>query len=88
MTEFSSKFERLRLAICRDCFDAKIGLRYVQHVEWNKRAFKLRNISIRKEITKFSSKFERLRCAICRDCIDAEIDVRYVRRVEWSGNTV
>jgi hypothetical protein len=49
------------------------------------RAFKLRNFSIRKEITKMSSKFESLCFEICSDCLDTEIGVRYVRRVEWSG---
>jgi hypothetical protein len=52
------------------------------------RAFKLRNISVRIEITEFSSKFERLRFAICRDCFVAEFGVRYFRRVEWSGKSV
>jgi hypothetical protein len=52
------------------------------------KAFKRRNISIRKEITTFSSKFESLRFAICRDGFDAEIGVHYVLRVEWSGNNV
>jgi hypothetical protein len=52
------------------------------------RAFKLRNISIRSEITKFSSKFECLRFAICRYCFDVEIGVHYVLRVEWSGKSV
>jgi hypothetical protein len=33
ITEFSSKFEILRFAICRDCFDAEIGVRYVGRVE-------------------------------------------------------
>jgi hypothetical protein len=35
ITEFSSKFERFRFAICRDCFDTKIGVRYVRRVEWS-----------------------------------------------------
>jgi hypothetical protein len=52
------------------------------------RAFKLRNISIRKEITKLSSKFESLRFAISRECFDTEIGVLYIRSVEWSGKTV
>jgi hypothetical protein len=52
------------------------------------RAFKLRNISSRKEITKMSSKFESMRFVICRDCLDPEIGVRYFRRVEWSGKGV
>jgi hypothetical protein len=33
LTEFSSKFERLRFAICRDCFGAEIVVRYVRRVE-------------------------------------------------------
>jgi hypothetical protein len=33
--EFSSKIERLRFAICRDCFYAEIGVRYVPLVEWS-----------------------------------------------------
>jgi hypothetical protein len=52
------------------------------------RAFNLRNISIKTELTEFSSKFERLRFAICRDCFGAEIDGRYFQRVEWSGMSV
>jgi hypothetical protein len=31
---FSSKFERLRFAICRDCFEAEIDMQYVGRVEW------------------------------------------------------
>jgi ABC-type phosphate transport system auxiliary subunit len=31
--EISSKFERLRVTICRDCFDAEIDDRYVRRVE-------------------------------------------------------
>jgi hypothetical protein len=34
VTEFSAIFERLRFAICRDCFDTEIGVRYVRPVEW------------------------------------------------------
>jgi hypothetical protein len=34
ITEFSPKFESLRFAICRDCFDTEIGVRYVRPVEW------------------------------------------------------
>jgi hypothetical protein len=33
ITEFSSKFERLRFAICRNCFDAEIGVPYVRRVK-------------------------------------------------------
>jgi hypothetical protein len=33
MTEFSSKFERLRFAIFRHCFEAEIGVLYVRRVE-------------------------------------------------------
>jgi hypothetical protein len=33
ITEFSPKFESLRSAICRDCFDTEIGVRYVRRVE-------------------------------------------------------
>jgi hypothetical protein len=36
LTEFSSKFERLRFAICRDCFGAEIVVRYVRLVEWSR----------------------------------------------------
>jgi hypothetical protein len=25
----------LRFAMCRDCFDAEIGVRYVRRVEWS-----------------------------------------------------
>jgi hypothetical protein len=35
ITEFSSEFERLRFAICRDCSDAEIGVRYFRRVEWS-----------------------------------------------------
>jgi hypothetical protein len=35
ITKFSSKFERLRFAICRDSFDAGVGVRYVQRGEWS-----------------------------------------------------
>jgi hypothetical protein len=35
ITEFSTKFERLRLATCRDCYDAEIGVRYVRREEWS-----------------------------------------------------
>jgi hypothetical protein len=35
MTEFSSKFVRLRFAICTDSVDAEIGVRYVRRVEWS-----------------------------------------------------
>jgi hypothetical protein len=35
VTEFSPKFESLRFAICRDCFDAEIAVRYVRRVEWS-----------------------------------------------------
>jgi hypothetical protein len=34
-TEFSSKFERLRFAICKDCFDTEIDMQYVRRVEWS-----------------------------------------------------
>jgi hypothetical protein len=34
VTEFSSKFESLRFAICSICFDAEITVRYVKLVEW------------------------------------------------------
>jgi hypothetical protein len=34
MTEISLKFERLRFAICGDCFDAEIDMQYVSRVEW------------------------------------------------------
>jgi hypothetical protein len=35
MTEFSPKFERLRIAFCRDCFGADTVVRYVRFVEWS-----------------------------------------------------
>jgi hypothetical protein len=35
ITEFSSKLERLHFAICRDCFDAEIGVHYVRSIEWS-----------------------------------------------------
>jgi hypothetical protein len=35
ITEFSSKFEILRFAICRDRFDAEIAVRYVRRGEWS-----------------------------------------------------
>jgi hypothetical protein len=88
ITEFASKYERLRFAIFRDSFDAEIGVRYVRRVEWSRRSVRCRNISIRNEITQLSSKFERLGFAICRDSVDAEICVHYLRRVECSGKTV
>jgi hypothetical protein len=34
ISEFSSKFEGLRFAICRDCFDAEIHMQCVRRVEW------------------------------------------------------
>jgi hypothetical protein len=34
-TQHLSKFERLRFAICRDCFGAEIDGRYFQRVEWS-----------------------------------------------------
>jgi hypothetical protein len=37
ITEFSSKFERLRFVICKDCFDAEIAVRYVRRVEWSEK---------------------------------------------------
>jgi hypothetical protein len=33
--EFSSKFERLRFATCRDYFDTEIDMQYVRRVEWS-----------------------------------------------------
>jgi hypothetical protein len=35
ITEFSSKFERLRFSIYRDCFDAEIDTHYIRRVEWS-----------------------------------------------------
>jgi hypothetical protein len=35
LTEYSSKFERLRIAICRDCFDAEVDDRHARPVEWS-----------------------------------------------------
>jgi hypothetical protein len=35
ITEFSSKFERLRFAICREFVDTEIGVLYVRCVEWS-----------------------------------------------------
>jgi hypothetical protein len=88
ITEFSSKFESLRFAICSICFDAEITVRYVKLVEWIVRPLKGRYITIRIEVTEFSPKFDSMRFVICRDCFDTEIGVRYVRRVEWSGRSV
>jgi hypothetical protein len=85
ITEFSLKLERLRFAICWDCFDAEIDMQYVRRKNGVERAFKRRSISIRVEITEFSTKFKRVSFLICRDCFEAEIDMQYVRRVEWSG---
>jgi hypothetical protein len=39
ITKFSSKLERLRFAIGRDCFDTEIGVRYVRRVEWGGNTF-------------------------------------------------
>jgi hypothetical protein len=52
------------------------------------RAFKLRNITIRNEITDFPSKCDSLHLAICREYFDTEIGVVYIRCVEWSEKTV
>jgi hypothetical protein len=38
ITTFSSKFESLRFAICGDCFDTKVGVRYVRRVEWSRKS--------------------------------------------------
>jgi hypothetical protein len=35
ITTFSSKFESLRFAICRDCSDVEIGVHSVLRVEWS-----------------------------------------------------
>jgi hypothetical protein len=35
ITEFSSKFERLRFEICRACFDTEIDMHYIRRVEWS-----------------------------------------------------
>jgi hypothetical protein len=35
VTEYSPKFESLRFAICSDCFDAEIAVRYVRRIEWS-----------------------------------------------------
>jgi hypothetical protein len=35
ITEASSKFVRLRFAICRDYFDTEIDMQYVSLVEWS-----------------------------------------------------
>jgi hypothetical protein len=35
ISEFSSKFDSLRLAICREDFDTEIGVRYIRRVEWS-----------------------------------------------------
>jgi hypothetical protein len=39
MTKFSSKFERLRFAICSDCFDTEIDMQCVSRVEWSGKSF-------------------------------------------------
>jgi hypothetical protein len=89
ITEFSSKFERLRFAICRGCFDAEIGLRYVRRVEWCGMSAEM-PIYLNQERNNrvFVESDEGLRSAICRGCFDAEIGLRYVRRIEWSGKSV
>jgi hypothetical protein len=38
MTVISSKFERLRFAICRNCFEAEIDMHYIGHVECSGRS--------------------------------------------------
>jgi hypothetical protein len=35
LSQFSSKCESLRFAICRDCLDPEIGVRYFRRVEWS-----------------------------------------------------
>jgi hypothetical protein len=35
ISQFSSKCESLRSAICRDCLDPEIGVRYFRGVEWS-----------------------------------------------------
>jgi hypothetical protein len=35
ISQFSSKCESLRFAICRDCLDPEIGVRYFRRVEWS-----------------------------------------------------
>jgi hypothetical protein len=35
ITEFSLKFECMRFAVCRDCFNTEIGVRYVRSEEWS-----------------------------------------------------
>jgi hypothetical protein len=52
------------------------------------RAFKLQNITIRKEIAVLVESEERLSFASCWVYFDAEIGVHCVRRVEWSGKNV
>jgi hypothetical protein len=37
ITAFLSKIERLRFAISGDCFDTKIGVRYVRRLEWSRK---------------------------------------------------
>jgi hypothetical protein len=39
ITEFSSKFEGLRFAICKDYFDTEIDMHYVRRVEWSGESF-------------------------------------------------
>jgi hypothetical protein len=38
ITEFSTKIENLRFAICTECSDTEIGVRNVRCVEWNGRS--------------------------------------------------
>jgi hypothetical protein len=40
ITMLSSSSESLRFAICRDCFDAEIGVHYVRRVEWSGKSVK------------------------------------------------
>jgi hypothetical protein len=47
ITESSPKIETLRFAICRDCFDTAIGVRYVRRVEWSEKSVKTPRYLIR-----------------------------------------
>jgi hypothetical protein len=87
-TEYLSKIERWRFAICSDCFDAEIGVRYVRRVERSGKSVQTPKYLNPERNNRVSSKFVRLRFAICRDSVDAEIGVRYVQRVEWSGKSI
>jgi hypothetical protein len=75
ITELSSKLERLRFGICRDCFDSDFGVRYVRRVEWSGKSVQTPKYLNPERNNRV---FVRLRFAICNDSVDTEISVRYV----------